>query len=83
MEAARLLGVPVRVLQRDAKAGELAATRTDGGQVVRVEDLERWLEARQVRPGQLGWSHQVKDGATGRWRWPGSGRPGGCDDGST
>jgi len=58
VEAARWLGISASVLQRLVDAGELPATRVDGVAGVRVNDLQAWIEASQVKPGSLAWARQ-------------------------
>ncbi|MDP9418631.1 MAG: helix-turn-helix domain-containing protein [Actinomycetota bacterium] len=70
-QAAQWLGISVGALRSRIAAGELRASIVDGQESVLVDDLNTWLEASRVRPGELSWSRQVRDPDTGRWRWRG------------
>lgn len=71
LEAAQWLGISVRTLRSRIAAGELRASKVDGLESVLVDDLNTWLEASRVKPGDLSWSRQVRDPDTGRWSWGG------------
>ncbi len=69
LQAAQWLGIPVGTLRSRIAAGELRSGIVDGLETVLVDDLDAWLEATKVKPGDLSWSRQVRDPDTGRWRW--------------